>query len=300
MINILISVNSRYLDKAETMLHSFRRNNSEEATVFLLNQSLNQAEIKRLSAYIQNRLHMAFVAVDVQTSAINQLPLRFNRFSIEIYFRVIAQFLLPESIDRVLWLDADIVVCGDVSAFYHQDFHGKLLAACPDAFYKEKSISRIKADLGLPEEHIYFNSGVLLLNIAALRKETELHKIIQTAQSSADRFVYPDQDLLNCLYTGKVKYCDLYEYNCQTLFYQDLTPEQIEKIAILHYAGNLKPWEFYSIHSLSKAAIPYWREVALQGKWFAVIKIVVLYALWLIYYKTGIYRIIRKVLLKQK
>lgn len=276
------------------MLHSFRRNNSEDVTVYLINRSLNSAELKKFRNYLQKYLRMDLVVIDVSTTAFDQLPLNDGRFSIEIYYRVIAQFLLPQTVDRIMWLDADIVICGTISDFYHQDFEGALLVACPDVDCEDKEILRIKENLGLSREHIYLNSGVLLLNIEALRKITDLQDIVQTAQSIAQYFVYPDQDLLNYLYTGRVKYCDQNQYNCQVKAFGKLTKYQCDQIAILHYAGHQKPWLFYYIYGLSKAAIPYWKEIALQGKWFSIIKIAVLYGFWLVYYKTGVCKIIRR------
>lgn len=297
-MNILISVNSKYLEKAKTMLHSFRRNNSEDVTVYFINHLLDNNEIRKFRKYLHKCLRMNLQVIDISKTIFDQLPLNIDRFSVEIYYRVLAQFLLPQTVDRIIWLDADIIFCGNISEFYHQNFEGKLLIACPDIACDE--IDQIKDNLGLPKEHLYFNSGVLLLNIEALKKETSFHEIEQTAQSMAQYFVYPDQDLLNYLYSGKVKYCDHIRFNCQVKILGELTKDQMNDIAILHYTGYLKPWIFYYINELSKAAIPYWKEVALQGKWFSIVKIAVLYVLWLVYYKTGICNIIRKVMSKRK
>ena len=98
MMNVLISVNKCYLDKAKTMLHSLRRNNSEDVTVYLINHSLNCAELKKFRNYLQKHLRMDLVVMDVSTTAFDQLPFS-NRFSIEMYYRVIAQFLLPQTVD---------------------------------------------------------------------------------------------------------------------------------------------------------------------------------------------------------
>ena len=159
---------------------------------------------------------------------------------------------------------------------------------------------QIKNRLGLPKEHIYFNSGVLLLNIEVLKKKTNFQEIVQIARSIAKHFVYPDQDLLNYLYSGQVKYCDQNKFNCQVKKLGQLTKNQINDIVVLHYTGYQKPWKFYYINELSKAAIPYWKEIALQGKWFSIIKVAVLYVAWLVCYKTGVCNIVRKEMAKGK
>ncbi|MGN0264578.1 MAG: glycosyltransferase family 8 protein [Oliverpabstia sp.] len=300
MINILISVNRNYLDKAETMLHSFRRNNSEEVTVYLMNHCLSDTEIKKFKKYLHRYLRMDLEVIDVSKTVFDQMPLSYGRFSIEIYYRVLAQFLLPQTVDRIMWLDADIVICGSICEFYHQEFEGKLLVACPDAACEDEEIVQIKDNLGLPKGHLYFNSGVLLLNLEALRNKTNIYEIAQIAQSIADYFIYPDQDLLNFLYSGRVKYCDQNRFNCQAKRFGKLTKDQVEDIVILHYTGYQKPWLFYYIYELSKAAIPYLKEIALQGKWFSIIKVAILYAFWLIYYKTGICNVVRKKILPDR
>ena len=52
MMNILISVNRDYLDKAETMLHSLRRNDSEDVTVYLINHSLDSVDLNKFEKYL--------------------------------------------------------------------------------------------------------------------------------------------------------------------------------------------------------------------------------------------------------
>lgn len=299
MINLLISVNNCYLDKAEIMLHSLRRYNAEEITVYLINRSLNYHQIRKLGNYLQH-LMISLKVINVSETELDELPVFKGRFSVEMYYRVIAQFLLPKSVDRIMWLDADIVICGNISDFYHQDFEDKLLAACPDALCDSEEIVTIKSKLGLPKEHIYFNSGVLLLNIEALREKTQINEIVKTAQSISKNFTYPDQDLLNYLYSSQIKYCDQNRFNCLVISLGKLTQAQIDGIVVLHYAGPQKPWLFYYLHELSKASVPYLREIALQGRWLYLIKLIVLYLLWLVYYKTGICKIFRKVKSKVK
>lgn len=293
MINLLISVNRQYLDKAVTMLHSFKRKNDEETTVYLINHSLESAEIQIFRSNIEKSVRMNLKVIEVSNRLFDQLPCT-DRFSVEMYYRVIAQFLLPVHVKRILWLDADIIICGSVHEFYHQNFNNSLMAVCPDVNSEGEEISRIKKDLGLPKEHVYFNSGVLLLNVDALRISTNIKEIVQIAQKISPYYVYPDQDLLNYLYCGKVKYCDQLKYNCQVNIFNSLSSEQVKDISILHYAGHKKPWYVYYLHDLSQAALPYWKEVISQGKYFLVMKMMIMYGLWLIYDMSGISSIVRR------
>ena len=300
MMNILISVNRDYLDKAETMLHSLRRNDSEDVTVYLINHSLDSVDLNKFEKYLRKSLRMNIEIINVSDTFFDHIPMNIKRFSVEIYYRVLAQFLLPLNVERIMWLDADIVLCGSIREFYYQSFENNLIVACPDTLCDDEEIVKIKENLGLPKEHIYFNSGVLLLNIEELRKKTNLDEILKATQSIAEYFTYPDQDLLNYLYSGKIKYCDRDRFNCQVIGYGKLTRAQVDNIVVLHYAGTHKPWLFYYLHELSKAAVPYFKEIALQGKWLSIIKEIVLYMAWLVYYKMGICNIVRKRMSKGK
>ena len=295
MINILISVNGKYLDKAETMLHSFRRHNDDvEVTVYLINHTLKAYQTKKFKKYLKETLDMSFEMITVSNTIFDDFSFGSERFSIEIYYRVLAQFLLPQNVDRIIWLDADIVICGNIEKFYNQSFDGNLLIACPDAAWESEEINHIKENLGLDKGYVYFNSGVLLLNIEAMRNETNYHDIVRSAYRIADCLVFPDQDLLNYLYSERVKYCDHNIYNCFPNEYKKMTCDQHDDVVVLHYAGYQKPWNFICIKELSAAVRPYWKEVFLQGRWFSIIKVTFLYLIWLIYDSTGVCNIVRK------
>lgn len=274
-MNILISVNEKYLDKAETMLLSLRRNTVEPIAVYLMTHSLSEKSIAGLEKYLgknQMQLHV----VDVRSTGLEHLPLGNRHFSIEMYYRLLAQFLLPEE-DRVLWLDADIVIRGDLKDFYHQDFEGKLLCACADKSERGPEITGIKEKLGLPERSVYFNSGVLLLNLAGLRQETTLQQILAFADSLSDRLTYPDQDILNSLYAGKVKYLPWQVYNYQVLYDRVIDPETLKSVQILHYVGETKPWDY---HYVWPSAASYYRVQLQRGRYLYTARMYLTYWLW--------------------
>lgn len=290
-MNVLISVNNLYLDKAKTMLHSMHRNNCERTTVYLMNHCLSKGSVQRFREYLQHKLNMTLIEIDVSKTELDHMPLGNAHFSIEMYYRILAQFLLPEDIDRILWLDADIIICRSLYKFYHQDFGGKYIIACPDAMNDSKEVSFLKEKLGLPMDHIYFNSGVLLLNLYALRMNTCIEMIVRTAHELADRLTYPDQDLLNYLYKDKIKYCNWEEYNYQVHEKKYIEKEMLDKIVILHYAGDIKPWNFYHI---SQASSMYWKEIIKRKKWWTILVNAVLLGAWKVYIHCKIWVVVAK------
>ena len=282
-MNILISVNEKYLDKAETMLFSLKRNTKEPIVVYLLNRSLSQDKIKRFGQYLGREGIATLSIVNVDSTFFDAFPLE-KQFSIETYYRILAQFLLPESLKRVLWLDADIIITKDIEAFYHQSFDGMKYVVCPEKEYPgEYDLwkARIQKErLGLPDEHVYFNSGVLLMNLALLRKETERDEILQKCLKLKDALQFPDQDLLNAIYFGQVKYAEWKLFNYELLGVKRLPKEDAERLYILHYTGPHKPWEYQYMNNTSKY---YWKIRCAQGHRLETVKSYVLAAGHLMY-----------------
>ena len=88
MMNILISVNRSYFEQAKTMLHSLRRHNQEDITVYLLNRSLDPIAVNKFESYLRKHLRIHLEIIDISATAFEQLPLVDARFSIEIYYRL--------------------------------------------------------------------------------------------------------------------------------------------------------------------------------------------------------------------
>ena len=264
-MNILISVNEKYLDKAETMLFSLKRNTKEPIDVYLLNSSLSQDHILRFEQYLEKKSGMTLTVIDIEPALFDSFPVS-ARFSIEIYYRILAQFILPVELDRILWLDADIIVVKDIGAFYHQPFGGMKYVVCPEKEYPGEydlwKARMQKERLGLPDEHIYFNSGVMLMNLALLRKETKRDEILHKCLELKDALQFPDQDLLNAIYSGQVKYAEWKLFNYELLGVKRLPKEDAERVSILHYTGLYKPWDYHCMNNVSKY---YWKTRWAQG-----------------------------------
>ena len=264
-MNILISINKAYLDAAEVMLTSLANKANDKIDVYLLNKDISQEDIVKFSNKLEKR-NIFLNTVSVTNSFLDELPTPYP-FSKEIYYRLVAQFVLPKELDRILWLDSDILILNDITNFYEQDFEGNYIVACPDANYDTPGITKIKNNIGLTAEHIYFNSGVLLLNLDALRKNTTLNDIKNCAPQLKDKFKYPDQDILNVLYHGKVKYADHTIYNYQA--FHSKKNICLDNVAILHYVGHRKPWQYKFRGTHSK----YWWKEARKLKGFFFKKI---------------------------
>lgn len=246
-MDIVIAVNDAYYEACRTMLHSlFTKNRKSVISIHLFYRQLTERERKGLCKYVE-KLGGTFHSYIVPDSVFRDLPYEGSEekpnqlFSIEVYYRILAYQILPKDMQRMLWLDADIVITSDISEFYSQSFDGMDLIACADVSEGEEYIAERKTAMNLEDSHIYFNSGVLLMNLEKIRRDIRDDDLRDIINRYGSNLVYPDQDLLNKIFDGKVKYADGRIYNNQ--LYGKQYQDSIEDACILHYVYIFKPWK---------------------------------------------------------
>lgn len=246
-INIAAALDSNYVKYAYVMLTSLFENqsNNVEIHVFLLQSSLKEWEKECLQELIESyggRLHWLNVDSSVFPKSI-KTP---RYWSIEAYYRLMLQDILPVDVDRIIYLDVDVIVNKSLDELYNLDFEGKMLCACSEPFSGAFPDIRneIFKDL-IRQRFIYFNSGVLLLNIELLREKYHLKDYLETAEMLDYQLVTPDQDLLNYVHWKEIKLIDASKYNLYARFAYNcgVRYEEVKgKVTIVHFLGN-KPWD---------------------------------------------------------
>ena len=176
-------------------------------------------------------------------------------YSRAMYYRLLAAELLPRELDRVLYLDPDILVLNPLRPLWETDLAGNLFAAAAHTGKTElaNSVNRMRLNSGSD----YYNSGVLLMNLEAGRREIQPEAIFRYAQEHAKELVLPDQDILNALYASRILALDDYVWNYDARNYNTylLRSAGIRDLdwvmahtAVLHFCGKAKPWRRAYLH----------------------------------------------------
>ncbi len=165
----------------------------------------------------------------------------------------VADFFGPD-VDRVLYLDADMVVVGDIDDLWQFDLQGKLLGAV------DIPGSTRWQELGMPGEYGYFNSGLLLFDLEQWRRTDALARVLAKLKEYGEALNDVDQDGLNlALYRDRMPLP--YKFNVVTPFYRpshdlQLSPHDIAAIhrdaRIVHFNGQSRPWSYHSRHPRKK------------------------------------------------
>lgn len=196
------------------------------------------------------------------------------------YFRLFLSELLPESIDKVLYLDGDIIVRGSLACLWDIDLSSYALAAVPDM--RTGTIDRYNRLRYSPNKG-YFNAGVLLINLKYWREHQVLNSFLDFITNNPSSIVAHDQDVLNYMFQD-LKLTLPIKYNLQHGFlwksplcyywdYEDEILEARKDPVILHFTSANKPYAKYQRprHPFSSSFVKYqnmtkWKGVRIDNR----------------------------------
>ncbi|MEA2124765.1 MAG: hypothetical protein QOI80_1547 [Solirubrobacteraceae bacterium] len=205
-----------------------------------------------------------------------------DQFTKAMWYRIFLPELLPD-LARVLYLDADTLIVDSIAPLWATDLTDAYLAAVTNVF-QSNHVHR-PAELGLAGPHVYFNSGVLLMNLADMRRDGCTAALRECAVGHGDRLEWPDQDALNLvLGTRRVELHP--RWNCMNavlrfsaaveVFGAAAVEEARRSPAIRHFEGPAenKPWHYLCEENLRdlyfehRRATP-WPDCEIDGASFS-------------------------------
>ncbi|MEG1804296.1 MAG: glycosyltransferase family 8 protein [Clostridia bacterium] len=242
-IPIFFAVDDNYVPYLTVALRSLIDNANQENkySVYILNNGLNTTNKDIIYSYQCDNFEIEFVNVcERLASCCDALDTR-DYYTKTTYFRFFIQTLFPQY-DKALYLDADIVVLGDISKLYNVEIGDNFLGAIPEqivASVKEyRDYSKIV--LGL-DYRKYFNAGILVMNLKKFREYDIEQCFIQMIKTYKFETIAQDQDYLNFIAKDKVTYIPLsWNKECVQDGYKG-------ELNLIHYALFKKPWTYYGI-----------------------------------------------------
>ncbi|MFN8222172.1 MAG: glycosyltransferase family 8 protein [Gaiellales bacterium] len=154
--------------------------------------------------------------------------------------------LLPEvlrDLDRVIFLDADILVLADVTPLWELDLRGCAVAAAPDGAIQKCSDRRGLAEwkaLGIPADTVYFNGGVLVMDLGAWRDRDVTERALSYLRDSAFTAEFLHQEAINAVLSDDRLLLDQ-RWNVLGAAARRQA-ERARRPWIVHFAGRIKPW----------------------------------------------------------
>lgn len=248
-INLLFTLDSNYLPQLNVVLTSLRFNNPGEAFhIYLMHRSLAQTELLQIARRCDS-YDWPFTPVVVDEALFADAPVT-KQYPQEMYYRLLAGQLLPPDVTRVLYLDPDILVINPLRPLWETALGDHLFAGCAHTGKTElvSSVNRVR--LGVQND--YFNSGVLLMDLARCRQEIVPQELFDYAAAHMNTLILPDQDMLNALFGDRVLPLSDVRWNYDARDYHGYFVTSGGEVdmdwvmahtAILHFCGKAKPWK---------------------------------------------------------
>ncbi len=248
-MNILTAINKKYLPYFVAMIRSFADNNPGEHVVYIATKEVTKEDVEAYREFLPAGVE--FCPVCFCDDILEGAPTE-KRWPKEIYYRIFAAGYLPESVDRVLYMDSDIIVKGDISDFYETEFEDNFFVATTNVHSKGLKLF-IRLKNGAKKDAVYVNTGVLLMNLEKLRREQNPDEVLAYIDRRKLFLTLPDQDVISTLYGHKIKIRDGMIYNLNERKIRGWNRRHtgkekidlawVEKNAkVIHYIGRNKPW----------------------------------------------------------
>lgn len=253
-INIVLASDNNYAQHVAVVAASILCNTKAKVCFHVLSDGISQKKVDLIQSTI-NSLGGKLSVYDLSNYQCFEKLFTSGHISKAAYFRLDIANILPKNIAKVIYMDVDLLVLQDIEKLWSYDLQGKPMAAVPDyGIMASKRLMKQKHKvLGLPLDGLYFNSGVVIMDLKEWRKHNYAEKVIKLAAEGD--LPHHDQDALNKVFMNNWTPLPLnwnvippvFNLFSKILLHGDFRKKAVsarKDKAILHYAGRYKPWEF--------------------------------------------------------
>lgn len=289
-MNILYILNDKFVPQVAASMCSLLENNKKEIEIcfYILSLDISEDNLSLMKSFVGrygDETHKRCIEV-IQ---LNDIQSYFD-YEVEtigwnsiILARLILDKLLPDKVERIIYLDGDTIVRRRLGRLFSKDMGDKSIGAAMEPTCKKSR----KKQLGL-EGRPYCNSGVLLLDMNNWRKNGTGEKLVSYYKANASQIIAADQDTINgaerdniFLISPTYNYhntYDIYRYGFykRYLDYRFISRKELEKIkanpAIVHFLGEERPWRKGNTHRFGKEYLYYlnktpWKNTPMEKGW---------------------------------
>lgn len=200
-LDVVVNLDDNYLQHAMAMLCSlFENNKGHYITVHVLNKNLSEAAVVNLVS-LSLRYNNRTIFYTVDEKLLEGVQFRQNQpLTMAAYYRLLISSILPKELEKVLYLDCDMVVMRDIGELYQIELDDYALAATLDSFpYTEQHRLQLHMEVG---ERV-FCSGVMLVNLKYWRNHNVEPGLLEYAKRQRKEVFFHDQDVLNYYFKRK-------------------------------------------------------------------------------------------------
>lgn len=240
-MNILFSSDDNYARHLGVAIYSLMIHNqkAKKLNFFVVDNHISEDNLSKLKLVVDGfgNSTINFISFDsFARELILDMPWP---ISLSAYARLFAAEMLPDEIDRVLYLDCDMVINHDLAELWNIDLQGKCIGAVQDQVRPS-----IKDSVGLQSKDRYFNSGLLLVDLRQWRNQNIGKQALEFIRIHEGRITHHDQGVLNGILHDAWLRLPL-RYNVMTIHYL------MTQSRIVHYFEDFS--DFYTHEEIIEA-----------------------------------------------
>lgn len=282
MIHIALCFDNNFVMQAGVTLLSIVRSNKHNKIIFhLFVSNISNEEKENIKSLATDNCTVIFY--NVNTALLKDCPInpQIHSRSIAKYFRILIPTIIDDKIEKILYLDCDIIVVKDLNDLFKINLGEKAIGVVYDQKpFEIENFNRLRID----KEAGYFNSGVMMINNKVWKEKKYSNEIFELIEKEKGNLEWEDQDVLNMMFSNNRVLYSL-EYNLQNdmlyidnkIYWKDREElnQAINHPSIIHFCGN-KPWNKSCKHPYKQLWLDYlyntpWknyhlREISLKEK----------------------------------
>ena len=167
-MNILMSSDNNYLRYSMVTIASLFANHPDvKFNICIINSNLDLKHIKEVTDYVESCGNTISI-INIDDSIFAGFPIN-RHYTVACYYILIAHQYLPVNMERILYLDGDIIIDKDIYDFYNTDFDNNYIITCGHILGDTLTLAKNKSK-GSGAQGNYFNSGVIIFNLNKFRE----------------------------------------------------------------------------------------------------------------------------------
>ena len=259
--HVAFCISDNYSSIVAVTLQSFVDHHTNESVFIfhIVSEAMSADNLAYLKSVIAQRTSWQLMYHPIEEKNLAHIPT--SSFTIHTWYRIFLDKLLPDHVDKVLYLDADTLIASSIDELFQIPLENVAIGAAKD---QQNFITATKQRIGLPQQQTYICAGVLLMNLSYWREHNIAQQILDWAIANAHRLKCPDQDAINVVLKDKIlvlpaKWGIIAKNFLYDAFYQtEEAAEAYHHPCIIHYAG-CAPW-YYELSKIAPRFQELWYE----------------------------------------
>jgi lipopolysaccharide biosynthesis glycosyltransferase len=202
LVNIAFVFDDKFSDLFPVAAYSAAKNTVSDLAIYVVDCGISPENREKILQFGKKFANIRLIEFGIpeRIDVFEKFPMP-KHFSSAVFYRLVIPKVFPD-LKRVIYMDCDVIVDGDIAELWNEDLGGRPFGAIEEDgnFFDAKALTHYREKLRIFVEEGYFNSGILLIDCKKFEASNILERVISCARNTKIAFLCPEQDAMNvCL-----------------------------------------------------------------------------------------------------